>query len=1034
MKGQVKWSNNTVTNSPEGQASKESQNVSKALKDLEDYKGNDTIILTRLLNNVHDSNKKFAEENTLESQWFDLILASRISNETDPTKKQILADLQKKRATDLAEAAKKQEASKAAVSTATNAKTDTLATASVIDKSENLRSAKVKKEFQDIAIKLEKETDGSLTKASMVALLSDLDGAAGVEKENRWAFRQALFGGGRQKEVIGERQVYELLSGLDTWKLNALYTRLTWDSTGLNWKPQIYREGASIYDLDLKSQAKITRFQRELADQTNMMADLTEAFIGKWARTGLRAVIEGNTSELKNAVSQNPTKFLEMLKKDGILERDPAFMTKVISFLVRVGIQVPVAFFSGGMIGAYLESQEVTVNGAKWGLTLEKWVGKNGSIWASADLLGLRLNAKWNSPTERIAGLTWGVKTLISGDNLTAEAFNHGISSMTDKVVRDFMIPAGSKKDEEKENLSKEVLSMSTSYQKRANEIFTDTKLPQVKKEELITNMTLGYLSRVEAMKGTQLEWVFAAFNTVGWMAGLSGGKVDMAASFSWVAAWSSAIEAESLAKNTLTPSQLDEWLTKAKVIKNADGSYTLPASGDIPAHKIIVPAGKTLTWKIVEHVYDDGKEVEAIPSFSDKILVRDKVDAVPWRDYVAAKPGWTIEIKRENKPRATIEGLPEAKKLADFVLNLRRTKGADMAQLNTFVSSEQYDTAKRVFMNILAKVPKDPTAKSLSVLLENPKTNLQSYFDTILEKSAGGGESRAIAAKIEAGMPQNIEQYYEKNKLYKAFGDQYGITDAQVKDIIWQYRSLDKGQISTLGKHFGNWFRALVAYNQINGWNNKFIALDKVTDTNTRIIGELKTVDNAVTNKILNQFEAKLTQEDILTYKNLLPSKYKSISDADIKGMMVQGILPTIMVDDGYKITTKPIVKSYLSFGEWAQCFNLGFTLIPPVIKEPDTKEITKIDKVDGKDPEYKNPDSTLWSGTVVGISSAQHLEWGIGVGQSRGQMEEAQNPNTTQPNTPAQTSTPGASPGTPVINPTTTPVKPVVPSSGGR
>lgn len=107
------------------------------------------------------------------------------------------------------------------------------------------------------------------------------------------------------------------------------------------------------------------------------------------------------------------------------------------------------------------------------------------------------------------------------------------------------------------------------------------------------------------------------------------------------------------------------------------------------------------------------------------------------------------------------------------------------MAQLNTFVSSEQYDTAKRVFMNILAKVPKDPTAKSLSVLLENPKTNLQSYFDTILEKSAGGGESRAIAAKIEAGMPQNIEQYYEKNKLYKAFGDQYGITDAQVKDII---------------------------------------------------------------------------------------------------------------------------------------------------------------------------------------------------------------------------------------------------------
>lgn len=63
-------------------------------------------------------------------------------------------------------------------------------------------------------------------------------------------------------------------------ELDAVYKRITGDTSGLPWVAKVYREGTGSWrDLALKDQAKINRFQRELADQTSMMADLTEAFI-----------------------------------------------------------------------------------------------------------------------------------------------------------------------------------------------------------------------------------------------------------------------------------------------------------------------------------------------------------------------------------------------------------------------------------------------------------------------------------------------------------------------------------------------------------------------------------------------------------------------------------------------------------------------------------------------------------------------------------------------------------------------------------
>ena len=137
------------------------------------------------------------------------------------------------------------------------------------------------------------ERDGdNIKEESMVQLLADLDGMAGVEVSNRGILRQALFGGGKQKEVVGEAQVYELLGRMDKAKLDTLYTRLTGDTAGLPWSAKGFREERSVYDLEFSAQKKITRFQRELVDQTNMMADISEALLGSGARMGLAAVLE----------------------------------------------------------------------------------------------------------------------------------------------------------------------------------------------------------------------------------------------------------------------------------------------------------------------------------------------------------------------------------------------------------------------------------------------------------------------------------------------------------------------------------------------------------------------------------------------------------------------------------------------------------------------------------------------------------------------------------------------------------------------
>lgn len=100
-----------------------------------------------------------------------------------------------------------------------------------------------------------------------------------------------------------------------------------------------------------------------------------------------------------------------------------------------------------------------------------------------------------------------------------ANSVQVGVDQITTKVLSEFQPPAQPDSEKRHKLLStaNEVLAMSNSYEVKVKETLLTT-LPSEKKQEIIANLTMMYLSRVEAMKGAQLEGVFAAFNSAGWM------------------------------------------------------------------------------------------------------------------------------------------------------------------------------------------------------------------------------------------------------------------------------------------------------------------------------------------------------------------------------------------------------------------------------------------------------------------------------------------------------------------------------------
>ena len=885
------------------------------------------------------------------------------------------------------------------------------------DHTDSRKSTWKKVEFQDIAIKIEQQK-GQITKDSMVALLADFDGMAWVEKDNRSILRQALFGGWRQKEVIGERQVYELLSRMSQEELSAVYTRITGDASGLPWKATVYREWASISDIDFTSQAKITRFQRELADRSSMMADLSEAFIWKGARTWLRAVLEGSTDELKTALNdtEKQKQYLKMIQDSKILDRDPAYITQVISFLLKVGIQVPLALLSQGMVGWYLEAQRITPKGTEGWLTLDRNIGESGNISASLDLLGVRLWAKWNSPTARITGLTEGLMGVVRAKGSDANSVQIGVDQITTKVLWEFQ--PGSQPDSEKRQKllrkADEVLAMSDSYVAKVKETMSTTLSPE-KKQEIIANLTMMYLSRVEAMKGIQLEWVFAAFNTAWWMVGLSGWKVDTSATSSGVREWSADIEASTLKKQEVSGEVLGTWLAKAGVVKNPDGTYTIPAEGNKWAQKISVPLGKDLAWNIVEHVYDDWVELKA--TYTIMTPTEGKAGIARKEKIVWS----TITVTRENGTLAEIGNRALMAKASHLIHGLRQDPkyAQSMSVLNDHIKNEDYIAAKATLEKILSW-SRDPVAKELLTILAKPATDLKSFFDRTLELSSGGRASMKMGSDIEAGKPQSIDAYYEKYKLSKEFAELFGLSEADVRWVIQQFGILNKSQIASLGQKFPEGFTALTAFAQNNANKASFKALDRVTHMNARIIGEPRLISGDMATKVEQKLRASLTKENLDSYKKTFPQDAK-ISDDELKDIIIKWELPKSLSDRWYTISAKPQIRAYLSFVEDAQCFNLGFAITSPKIKMPDTPEVPAVPAVPGV-----RWVSQVWIGTTVGYNQAQHMEFGLWAWQLwKKTPEQPQDPITTPDAPPV--APPGGITTQPAIQPVAPPANPL-------
>lgn len=101
-KGEMKW-DISLDNKPKApEISSEQKSAEQALQAFNDYKGKDDIVLSRLLDALHSANDAFAKKNATESLKIDTALAASIDNETDPEKKRILQEMQKKRADKLA--------------------------------------------------------------------------------------------------------------------------------------------------------------------------------------------------------------------------------------------------------------------------------------------------------------------------------------------------------------------------------------------------------------------------------------------------------------------------------------------------------------------------------------------------------------------------------------------------------------------------------------------------------------------------------------------------------------------------------------------------------------------------------------------------------------------------------------------------------------------------------------------------------------------------------------------------------------------
>lgn len=80
---------------------------------------------------------------------------------------------------------------------------------------------------------------------------------------------------------------------------------------------------------------------------------------------------------------------------------------RILAALVRIGIMIPLAVLSNGMAVGFVETTNLSKKDGETGsLTAKKAIGKSGSMAASIDALGVRLEGNTNDQGVRIFGRT----------------------------------------------------------------------------------------------------------------------------------------------------------------------------------------------------------------------------------------------------------------------------------------------------------------------------------------------------------------------------------------------------------------------------------------------------------------------------------------------------------------------------------------------------------------------------------------------------------------------------------------------------
>lgn len=177
-----------------------------------------------------------------------------------------------------------------------------------------------KEQAHDVAMDTNLLNDSDPQKAlqARLAFLSDLDGMSGVESKNK------LLGRGDQKYIVGEKQLYNVLthSIKNSADLTALLGRF-----GIT----------ESFDEASREQTR-NDFRDKALGRTNTVACLSSIVLGdKNASSGLIAVIEGKEDLFLNSLVKN-SKDIQKIQTE--IDNDSALGMQVLSTLLSIGVGI----------------------------------------------------------------------------------------------------------------------------------------------------------------------------------------------------------------------------------------------------------------------------------------------------------------------------------------------------------------------------------------------------------------------------------------------------------------------------------------------------------------------------------------------------------------------------------------------------------------------------------------------------------------------------------------------------------------------